>query len=127
MQMSQNQRILVGAVVLVVIIGAWLIYSGRHKQPAKEIEANQQQVPPSEKSTSSTKPTALDQANVLEGTLRNSDNTKKGNLMLVMENRTLYISTSRDFSALIGKKVKVTYEGTPEDFHLGDIVEAIEQ
>ena len=55
------------------------------------------------------------------GTLKASDNAKKGNLLLVTDKNTVYISTSRDFSDLVRKKVKVTYQGTLDSFQLGDI------
>ncbi len=61
--------------------------------------------------------------NTWTGTLKLSDNQKKGTLMLVMEKQTIYINTSRDYSQLIGKNVKVTYEGTLDSFVLGDIVQ----
>lgn len=57
------------------------------------------------------------------GTLKNSDNNKKGNLMLIASERVVYIRTSRDFSALVGKKVNVTYEGSLDSFVLGNITE----
>jgi hypothetical protein len=56
-----------------------------------------------------------------EGTLKASDSAKKGNLMLVTDKTTVYINTSRDYSALIGKKVKVTYQGTLASFTMMDI------
>ncbi len=55
------------------------------------------------------------------GTLKMSDNAKKGSLMLVTGDHTVYINTSRDFSALVGKKVNVAYQGTLDSFTLGDI------
>ncbi|MGE5298093.1 MAG: hypothetical protein ACM3KM_02945 [Acidobacteriaceae bacterium] len=57
------------------------------------------------------------------GQLKASDNEKKGNLMLFMpqEDQTIYIHTSRDYSALLDKDVYVTYEGDLTNFKLLDI------
>lgn len=58
---------------------------------------------------------------VWTGALKISDNSKKGNLMLATKDHVIYIKTSRDFSALVGKNVMVTYEGTMDNFVLGSI------
>jgi len=62
--------------------------------------------------------------NVWIGLLKNSDNAKKGNLMLATKNQTIYIKTSRDYSTLVGQQASVSYEGTSDNFVLGDIVAA---
>lgn len=62
------------------------------------------------------------QGNIMEGTLKASDNPKRGNLMLVTASSTIYIYTSRDFTALLDKEVKVSYDGTTDNFRLGDII-----
>ncbi len=59
--------------------------------------------------------------NTWEGILKASDSAQKGNLMLVMSSRTIYIMTSRDFSDLLDKPVVVSYEGTSDSFRLGNI------
>ncbi len=61
-------------------------------------------------------------AAIWEGTLTASDNISKGNYKLQTSAHTIYIKTSRDFSSLLGKEVKVTYQGTIDSFNLGDIV-----
>ena len=58
----------------------------------------------------------------LEGTLKTSDNLKKGNLMISTGKRTIYLFTSRDFSSLLDKNVTVTYNGTLDNFTLDNIV-----
>lgn len=56
------------------------------------------------------------------GILQESDNSAIGNLMLVQPERNIYLFSSRDFSALYGKKVKLVTEGELEQFRLLDIV-----
>ncbi|MCL5775041.1 MAG: hypothetical protein M1333_02400 [Patescibacteria group bacterium] len=63
------------------------------------------------------------QSAIWEGVLKISDDSKRGNLMLIMQERKIYIFTSRDFTNLIEKNVAVTYEGTLDSFVLGDINE----
>jgi len=41
--------------------------------------------------------------------------------MLITEERTIYLFTSRDYSALLDKAVRVEVEGTLENFRLVDI------
>ncbi|MEX1064315.1 MAG: hypothetical protein WD898_01020 [Candidatus Paceibacterota bacterium] len=59
--------------------------------------------------------------NTLEGTLRVSDDPSKGNLMLVTEESVVYITTSRDYSSLVGEEVVVSVDGTLENFTLLNI------
>jgi hypothetical protein len=58
----------------------------------------------------------------IDGVLKSSDNKRLGNLMLVTTSKKIYIFTNRDFSDLINKDVAVTYQGTLDNFRLGDIV-----
>ena len=57
------------------------------------------------------------------GKLEKSSDTKRGSLMLIMQDsdRTVFINTSRDYSALIGKDVKVTIDGDFSGFTLLNI------
>lgn len=57
----------------------------------------------------------------MTGTLKASDDTTKGNFVLVMPDHSIYIRTSRDYSELVGKEVTVSYTGTLENFTLMDI------
>jgi hypothetical protein len=61
--------------------------------------------------------------NTLEGSLLNSDNEAKGNLMVITKDDKIYIKTSRDFSNLIGKRVIVSIKGTIDNFTLVNIQE----
>ncbi len=58
---------------------------------------------------------------IWQGTLEQSNNPAKGNLMLVTPDHTFYLRTSRDFSSLIGKKVNVSYSGSLTNFSLTNI------
>ncbi len=51
-----------------------------------------------------------------KGTLQITDNPTKGNLMLASGKSKIYIATSRDFSALVGKESTLLANGTPEAF-----------
>jgi FKBP-type peptidyl-prolyl cis-trans isomerase len=112
-------------VVLVIVALSWLIF----KKPASDSQQNTNQQPSGQEqqntennnqNNQTQKPT--DSSTFWEGTLTLSDNLSKGNYALVTKDRKIYIKTSRDYSSLVGKEVKVTYEGTLEVFRLGDIV-----
>ena len=59
----------------------------------------------------------------LEGLLELSDDSSRGNLMLITADAVIYINTSRDFSSLVGKKVVVSVDGNLENFTLLSIEE----
>jgi len=61
--------------------------------------------------------------NILEGVLWSSNDETKGNLMLVNNDTTIYIKTSRDFSDLTGKYVIASVDGTLDNFTLLNIEE----
>jgi hypothetical protein len=56
-----------------------------------------------------------------QGILMASNNSAKGNYMLSANGHTIYLHTSRDYSALVGKSVNVGYSGTMDSFSLDDI------
>ncbi len=58
---------------------------------------------------------------VWQGILKSSDNSARGNYMLILDKSLVYINTSRDYSALVGKQVNVRYSGSLESFKLEDI------
>lgn len=103
--------------MLALIIGA--VWYFRAKAPELTV------VPQEQTQDNSQQPTQAEKENTnttfWDGTLKVSDNSQKGNLMLVTADHTVYIHTSRDFSSLIGKRVKVSYTGTLDSFSLGDI------
>ncbi len=123
--MEKNQRYIVIGVIVIALIAGWQLL----RQPAQVGTENQNQeekpsvlIEEQGDESSSNQMTIKDSENVWEGTLKNSDNTSKGNLMLVTKDHNIYIKTSRDFSQLLGKEVKATYEGSLESFRLGEIV-----
>jgi len=122
----KNPRVQAGlALVAVVLLGWWLAKSPAQKNPQQE-QKEEQKAGQTELNKTETK-TTIGSPNAWEGTLKKSDNTQKGNLMLLTQDKKIYIKTNRDFSVLLDKTVVVTYEGTADAFRLGDIVEKIVQ
>lgn len=115
---KQNQQYALGALVLIVAVAGFLLF--KTKRAAPENGSNKQPAQQNPKPAVGS-PTGAADANVWEGKLLASDNAKSGNLMLVTKERTIYIKTSRDFAGLLNKNVRVTYEGTWQNFVLGDI------
>lgn len=121
--MRKYKSYIVTAVVVVALAAIWQF----SKEPVKNTGESRNQEQKTNNTNETVKPanntseeTSMDK--VWEGTLTVSDNQAKGNLKLTTKDRVIYIKTSRDYSALIGKQVKVSYEGTLESFRLGDIV-----
>ena len=104
-------------VAVIVVAALWLSLSKKaeNKPEQQQQNQNQQEVVQPSDSTPAAK------SDVWNGTLQKSDNAAKGNLLLITSDRNIYIRSNRDFSALIGKKVRVSYEGTWQNFVLGDI------
>lgn len=72
----------------------------------------------------------------VQGVLKISDDTAKGNLMLVQtdvadaktgKNITIYLKTKRDFSAFLNKKVTASIQGAPGQFILDDVKEVVDE
>jgi len=105
------------AVVVVVAVVIWLFKSKPAAQNTQiQSDTNQQN---SQNPNPSPAPTA--NSGIWTGTLKASDNAAKGNLMLITSDRTIYMTSSRDFSGLYGKKVDVSYQGSLKSFVLGSI------
>jgi hypothetical protein len=64
---------------------------------------------------------SMDKGSPWQATLMASDNNTKGKYMITVNNHTVYINTSRDYSQLLGKDVNVSYLGTMDSFILGNI------
>ena len=111
------------ALVVVLALAVWFVNSKKTDQgqpPAStEQESNQPQNPKTQGSQDD-----QNQMGSWQGTLKQSNDTSKGNLMLITDNGVVYIHSSRDFSSLIGKTVKVSYSGFWTNFKLIDITEA---
>ena len=68
----------------------------------------------------------ISQVGSIEGVLNNSNDSSRGNFKLISGIGDIYIRTNRDFSALIGLRVLVFFNGTFENFELIDIQAKIE-
>lgn len=113
--------------IAIILIGAavagWLLLSRTSEQPAEPTSATGNQNLPADEGEKANATAPAAKGSTLEGVLKASNSPKKGNLMIETQGKTIYIFTSRDYSSLIGKQVVVTYDGTMEDFRLGDIME----
>ena len=116
----KNPRFWTGVIVAIILV----TIITQSKKPAEEQKAEEKNSNSQNTEQQEPPKTIISNPNAWEGQLKLSDNSAKGNLMLITTDKTIYIKTSRDFSALINKKVSVTYEGTLETFRLGDIVES---
>ncbi len=112
----------VGAIVIVVAIV--LAIRAKQGNDNKNKPSEEQQNTSSSQQEQKTITPAKTNSDVWVGNLKTSDTASKGNLMLTTAERTIYIKTSRDYSALIGKKVRVSYSGSWQNFVLGDITVA---
>jgi len=112
--MEKKNRIYIIITGLVAITLIWLSQSNKNK-------LSDLQLPLDEELTSNI---ADENVNTLEGVLWSSDDETKGNLMLVNNNTTIYIRTSRDFSGLTGKYVIASIDGTRDNFTLLNIEES---
>ena len=110
----QQYYTIVGAIILILLL-FWLFRSKPAAAPSGTSDATK------ESQNQAAQPTGAAQTDVWLGKLMASDSPSKGNLMLVTKDRTIYIKTSRDFSSLVGKNVRVSYEGSYQSFALGDI------
>jgi hypothetical protein len=124
-----------GILVILVAVGIAVWYFGNPKDsgPSESSKFNgssNQQAPTSPNSDDSsseddTPATVEEVPNALVGELLASDDKKKGNLRIRLADsgRIIYLNTSRDFTALIGKQVQASIEGSIDDFRLLDIKE----
>ncbi|HYV33539.1 MAG TPA: hypothetical protein VE973_01700 [Candidatus Limnocylindria bacterium] len=119
MTKKEKQIYITVIVVLVVVALVWLLRAKPSDQTQTQSDLEQQSSTQQDNNNTGLK--MPDATNTWTGTLKMSDNSKKGNLMLVTSDHTIYLKTSRNFSALIGKEVVVTYSGTTNSFVLGNI------
>lgn len=120
--MSKSQKLgsIIGVfiVILALGIGIFKIKRGGKEEQTTDRSAAEKQEQTENKTVNSAK------EGVWIGTLKSSNNPSKGNLMLVTSEKTIYIQTGRDFNQLLGKVVNVTYEGSLDNFVLGNVTEA---
>jgi len=113
------KRMWIGVTVVVVVAAAvWFSIGSKPNEDKNTQQAEQN----SNNSQTPTPTPSQTQGNGINGTLKASDNHARGNLMLVTDTQTIYIHTSRDFSALVGKNVTMTIDGPVTSFTLLDIV-----
>ena len=114
---GKKQHYYTAIAVVALIIILVLAFKTKHSAP----ENSEQKTPEQTAAEAMQKNNATMDSGAWAGKLTNSDNAKKGNLMLVTKDHTIYLQTSRDFSALIGKEVTVSYKGTVNNFILDSI------
>jgi len=111
--MSQKNRFYIIITGLVAITLIWLSQSNKNKEANLELPLGEEL----------TNNITTENVDTLEGVLWSSDDETKGNLMLVNNNTTIYIRTSRDFSNLTGKYVIASIDGNLDNFTLLNIEE----
>ena len=120
--MKQKTSYIIGAVVVLGLI-AYFVSKGSDA-PQQNNNSNK----PSQQNQTQNAGSGSESAagTELTGILRISDNRKQGNLMLETADGKpfpkIYLTTSRDFGALVDKGIVVKYEGNLSDFTLKDIV-----
>jgi hypothetical protein len=121
----KNKQFYWAIAAIVIIVAIIWAYKAKHAIKQTPIMDNVAQ-----QTTNQSTPapaTAAQTENTWTGVLKKSDSPTKGNVMLVTKDRTIYMKTSRDFSSLLDKNVSVTYEGTWQNFVLGDVTLAEQQ
>lgn len=121
---------LTGILLILGVLAAWKIFKKPEPGPAKENNQEKATVPTPEdqrKRLDAQLPALFEMMTRDEGTLAVSDDPEKGNLMLLRTDTRgfdkIYIQTSRDYSALLGKQVRVLFKsGIAPEFTLDDIV-----
>jgi hypothetical protein len=135
-----KSTLLVLLVILAVVSGIWYLRSDEAEEPEKKGTTQQQNntsTPSTSNSSDSSAPDVMieededtetvveEVPNGLQGELRASNDSNRGNIMLLLNDsdRIIYLNTARDYSALFGKNVLVKIDGSMDDFRLVDIIE----
>lgn len=130
---KKNQGLIIAVVIIVILIIISVSRNSDNKTPIPEKSQSEEQTIKDENQTEEpSKPTpgkpttgATNQVTgslIREGTLLTSDNSQRGNYMIKTATSNFYLKTSRDFSPLLNKQVKMVADGTVEKFTLIDIV-----
>jgi len=107
--MNKKFSFFIIALVIIAAVAIWM-FSRPTAEPAAELE------------TGAKENQLAENSDYFEGLLQNSDDSARGNLMLVKNTgKKIYIDTARDFSSLEGREVIVRIDGTLESFILKDI------
>lgn len=107
-------------VVIAAILVAGYYYRDKLRPKSYEEPANQEQTNNDNYNDNNDSTQA---GNTLEGTLRASNDKKRGNLMLELSDsdRIIYMTSSRDFTEFYNKDVTIEIEGDLSGFRLIDI------
>jgi hypothetical protein len=118
-------KIFVWLIVLILIIGGVWYFGIKEKTPESAEQEDKSLIKNNIGQDNTSEVTTEEIPNSLVGELKVSNDKRRGNLMLLLENsdRIIYLNTSRDFSSLVGEQVIVTIDGSLDDFRLVDIKE----
>ena len=103
-------------IALIIIIFALIKFSTNKKLGTPEKQTSLENQNPK------LNPTKNNLEQTITGKLTVSDNKKRGNLMLITDKQTIYLSTGRDYSKFINTQVNLQIKGTPDNFSLIDII-----
>lgn len=123
--MKINMLHFAGKKLLLVVPAVLLLAAGCSSSSSSSNQTTNQSnllVTPTPAAKTSPTPSSMSNSSMWQGTLQKSDNSAKGTYELMTGGHTIYIHTSRDYSALVGKQVNVSYSGSLLNFSLGDIV-----
>lgn len=119
---GNKNLILIGLIVAAIII-AVLIFNRSDSQsdsePVQDQSVNRTDRQNIDSSSGNVSGDSV--TNLLEGILLESDNLKKGNLLLVRTEGDIYLRTSRDYSEFLNQEVVVKIEGNTSKFELRDV------
>ncbi len=113
----KSKSLYIIAILVVLAGGYWYFVMDKDNKGTNEDQGKQDQSQNKDETITKELP------NALEGELNVSNDKRRGNLMILLNDsdRIIYLNTSRDFSSLIGKQVSATIDGTLDDFMLVDI------
>jgi hypothetical protein len=118
--MRKNTKQTYTALAVIIIVGA-VIWLFRSKPTTVVNEIKNSDVGQQNSQNPNPAPSPTSSSEVWTGTLKLSDTSAKGNFMLVTSDRKIYFRSSRNLSALVGKQVDLSYQGTLQNFVVGSI------
>lgn len=119
----KSKNIILILILAVVGFAAWAMFNSGNTEEAGKSDTNSPENTQAVPSEGDSEVMVEEVPNGFEGELKASSDKRRGNLMLLLKDsdRIIYLNTSRDYSSLIGKQVKVDIEGSLDDFRLVDI------
>lgn len=115
-----KKKNLLYVILALVVVGGLIWFDAKNRAEAPELIQSPEATPETGDNGSA-------DSSSVEGTLWASDNSARGNLMIVNGSTVVYINTSRDFSSLIGKEVVATIDGSLDNFTLVNIEAKVEK